>query len=155
LSNSDNNALIKKIAYEGRGRILDDPSQVFKSELPPVTGKTDPFYVLIIALLVLFMLDVALRRLNLRFDVWKKKLEPAQAISRAAVGKFIHIVSTPGKKLKRKNKAMQFDDNKSKINIKSEGKTSKPKQKPEKPDKEMNLDSHISQLLDKKRKWKN
>jgi len=155
LSNSDNNVLIQKIAYEGGGRILDDPSQVFKSELPPVTGKTDPFYVLIIVLLVLFMLDVALRRLNLRFDVWKKKLEPAQTIGRAAVDKFVHIVSTPGKRLKKKNKTIQYDDNKNKINIKSGDKTNKPKREPETSDKEINLDSHISQLLDKKRKWKN
>jgi len=159
LSDSNNYALIQKIAYEGGGRILDDPSQVFKSELPPVTGKTDPFFVLIIVLLVIFTLDVTLRRLNLRFDAWRKKLEPAQEFSRAAVGKLVHIVSTPGKKLKRKNNDLIFvknknADNKNRKKIKPEGESNLSNREPKISNEGTNMDSHISQLLDKKRKWK-
>ncbi|HHW49001.1 MAG TPA: VWA domain-containing protein [Clostridiaceae bacterium] len=154
LSNNDSNTLIQKIAYEGGGRILEDPSQVFESELPPVTGKTDPFYALIIVLLVLFMLDIAFRRLNFRFEMWRKKLESVQALSKTAVGRFVHIVRTSEKGLKLKNKIKQIDDNKNINNIKSGSETIKHKPKSETSENKINVDSHISQLLDKKRKWK-
>ena len=86
---SDNNdALIQKMAYEGGGRILDDPARVFEGELPDVEGKTDPSHALFIVLILLFMLDVALRRINLRPELWGKKLEPVMAAGKTALGKF-------------------------------------------------------------------
>lgn len=61
----DDNTLLQKLAKAGGGRILETPSQVFGSELAAVTGTTDPTLPLLITALVLFMLDIAVRRLNL------------------------------------------------------------------------------------------
>ena len=84
LLEGSNETLLQKIAYEGGGRMLDDPSRVFKSELPPVTGKVDPTHMLYIVVFALFIIDVALKRLNLRFDLWIKK--PVQALAAGKAG---------------------------------------------------------------------
>jgi len=70
----DNYVLLQKIVYEGGGRLLSDPAQVFESELPPVTGKIDPTYVLIIVVLILFMLDVVIRRVSFHPGTWAKRI---------------------------------------------------------------------------------
>lgn len=94
LLESSNEALLQKIVYEGGGRMLDDPSQVFKGELPPVAGKVDPAQGLYLTVFILFMLDVVLRRLNLPMDIWMKKLKQAIATGRARVASVkVHIAS--------------------------------------------------------------
>lgn len=74
LIGQSNNELIKKIAYEGGGRVLENPAQVFRGELPLAEGVIDVSRPLFIALLILFLMDTALRRLNIGFGMWDKKL---------------------------------------------------------------------------------
>jgi len=87
----DNHVLLQKIVYEGRGRILDDPAQVFDSELPPVIGKIDPTNILIIVVLILFLLDVVIRRVNIHPGIWAKRL-----VSIANTGKDVIVKSING-----------------------------------------------------------
>ncbi len=151
----NNNVLIQKIAYEGGGRILNDPSQVFESQLPPVTGKIDLTYVLIIIVLILFMLDVVIRRVNLHPDTWIKRF-----VSVADSGKEVII--------KNINEVMKFSNNK---NISRDKRSIKETDKRAIKDKtetigtnievnndaentKTNTNSHISQLLEMKRKRK-
>jgi Mg-chelatase subunit ChlD len=159
-----NEPLLQKIVYEGGGRILEDPAQVFKSQLPPVTGKTDPTHILLIAVFILLILDVALRRLNPNKELWKKKLEPVFASGKAAADRFtlaterkIRKERDQGKKnIIKKEKHIKME--KDLISIDSDAKRMrtliKPIQKSERNKSKPEMDSHISQLLDKKRKWK-
>jgi len=156
LMSDSNDALLQKIVYEGGGRILDDPVQVFKGELPPVTGKTDPAHMLYIVVFILFILDVATRRLNLHPDLWKKKLDPILYSGKAAVGRFTH---TAERKIKRKS---VVSENRNHLHYDTNVKTETTEEiiksiqnrNPELPKEKLSMDSHISQLLDKKRKWK-
>ena len=163
LTGSDD-TLLQKIVYEGGGHILDDPAQVFKSELQPVTGKTDPSHVFIITVFVLFMLDVAIRRLNLRADLWKKKLEPVLATCKVATDRFTFAAERKMRKKTKIGKTKRIGVEKETIegketvlyeaDVKMMETVSKQVQNSESQKEKPNMDSHISQLLDKKRKWK-
>ena len=180
LAEGSNDVLLQKFAYEGGGRILDDPAQVFDAELPPVTGKTDPAQVLFITVLALLMLDIALRRINLRADAWKKKLEPVMTAGKAtaekltiAAGKVTagkttaviknigaaKIADTAGKAETAEKAVIPREANAGQRNKEDRISAGRNKrldegirqtQNPEK----QSAESHISQLLDKKRKWK-
>ncbi len=101
LLEGSNEALLQRIAHEGGGRMLDDPAQVFNSALPPVEGKADPTHALYKTVFILFMLDIALRRLNLHVNLWKKK--PVQAV---AAG---NAAAAPGKAVESANKSVKPD----------------------------------------------
>jgi hypothetical protein len=177
LLSGDDDTLLQKIIYEGGGRLLADPSEVFKSEPPPVSGTNDPSLAILIAVSVLFMLDIAIRRLNLHSDSWKRKLEPILASGKVAARKLANTasrrISSTGREIvrtkqeiakageKRNGKENRIADNISKIeeaiNVKlkiEQGSESKTNQSTESQKEKINMDSHISQLLDKKRRWK-
>lgn len=163
LLEGSNEALLQKIAYEGGGRMLDDPAQVFKSELPPVEGKVDPTRVLFIAIFILFIIDVALKRLNLRMDLLKKKLARTAAAGKAAVaaGK---AAMTSEKTAAASGNALAMASEKAVGD--TEEKVAKPEEKADKPAQDPGSEqngsdkeepkrySHISQLLDKKQTWR-
>lgn len=158
LLTGSNDTFLQKMVFEGGGRLLEDPAQVFKSELPPVTGKTDPTYGLMIVVFILFMLDVALRRLNLHADSWKKKLEPVLASVKAAAGRVAHAAEGKIRKDREIGKEKKNREEKEfkphELNVRTLETVVKPVQKSELQKEKTNMDSHISKLLDKKRKWK-
>lgn len=177
LLSGDDDTLLQKIVYEGGGRLLEDPSEVFKSEPPPVSGTKDPSLAILIAVSVLFMLDIAIRRLNLHPDSWNRKLEPVLASGKVAAKKLAYTalrrISSTGREKARTEQEMakageerngkenKLADNISKIeeaiNVKlkiEQGSESKTNQSTESQKKKINMDSHIAQLLDKKQKWK-
>lgn len=141
LLENDNSDMIRKIALESEGRILNDLSQVFAGDLPQVAGSNDPFLILIIAVFLLFMLDIAIRRLNLRPDMWCKKLKPVFASGKAYIGQLSDRIPV-------RRTADGKDDHKAPEEKNAAG-SHKSDINNHKPDK----DSHISQLLEKKRKW--
>jgi Mg-chelatase subunit ChlD len=141
-----NEELLKKIVYEGGGRMLGDAAEVFKGELPSVTGKADPSYMFLIVIFVLFMLDVAIRRINLNTDFFKKKVDPLLAAGKAAAGRHAHAVI---RKTRKKGDSKPYN-----LEVKNKKEFIKPTQNTKAPEEKLNMDSHISQLLDKKRKWK-
>jgi len=154
LLSGKNDAFIQKIAYEGGGRILMLPSEVFESELPAVEGSIDPSHALFLILIILFMLDIATRRINLRPDRWKKKLAPAalyiEKLSELA-GK-TNVRRTIA--LNEGDKSMKREPSFGAENGTDSGEVIKDTKKVESGTEENNTGSHISHLLDKKRKWK-
>ena len=152
LLTGNNDTLLQKMVYEGGGRLLEDPSEVFESELPPVTGTTDPSHALIIAVFVLFMLDVAIRRLNLHPDLWKKRLEPVLVSGKITAKSLVHKAIN-----KKRTEAVVKTATKARNETVAEAEAetnARTMQNTELKREEPNMDSHISQLLDKKRKWK-
>lgn len=148
LLSQSNDSLLQKIAYEGGGRILDNPTQVFKSTLPPVTGMVDPSLALFIAVFILFLMDVALRRLNLNPDAWKKSLDPVLAPGKAAVERLVRF---PERKRKEKQQQKVIEPK-----AKVQDGPKEPQKASNQPGEERKQlsDSHIAVLLDKKKKWK-
>lgn len=148
LLSGNNETLLQKIVYESGGRILDDPAQVFRGALEPVTGMLDPSFPLIIAVFILFLADVALRRLNLRPERLKRKLEPLLASGKATIDRL--VVSVENRKPEKPRQ-------------KPPEQTVTPAASPEQPKKDPALpaearkgspDSHIAALLEKKKKWR-
>jgi Mg-chelatase subunit ChlD len=126
LLSENNDYLLQRIVYEGGGRMLESAEQVFKGELPEVTGTIDPTLPLIIVLLLMFLSDVALMRLNIKTEAIVKSLE--------------HIRETGwtlGKKIagpyNRKISGIRQQHAK---------------------EKQPQTGSYIGELLEKKRKWK-
>ncbi len=147
LLEGSNEALLQKIVYEGGGRMLDDPAQTFNSTLPPVEGKADPTHALYITIFILFMLDIALRRINLRVDLRKKKPVQAMFTGNAAAAPNKSAVApdkattAPIKAVKAPGRAVTAKD----MAVESANKSVKPDQEQY---------SHISRLLDKKQMWR-
>jgi len=63
--------ILERIVKQAGGKILDAPDQVFKDDLEPVWTQTEIWPGLLILALILFVFDIAIRRLNLR--IWKGK----------------------------------------------------------------------------------
>jgi Mg-chelatase subunit ChlD len=148
LLSSNGGALLQKIANEGGGRILESPAQAFEGGLPSAEGITDPSLWLLIAVLILFLADVALRRLSIRPGFLKGKLDPVLESGRTAAGRVIRFAQS-----KRKGRMP---------------KDSVPKEKgvrPEAGEKAGTAEnhtaggsgrtpaSHVEKLLEKKRNW--
>lgn len=71
IAKSEDNVL-ERLAIEGGGRVLNNGDEVFKGELKQTVGINDMTNILLIFIIILLMLDIALRRLNIPFE----KLEP-------------------------------------------------------------------------------
>lgn len=71
IAKSEDNVL-EKLATEGGGRILTNAGEVFTGELKQTVGINDMTNTLLILIIILLMMDIALRRLNIPFE----KLEP-------------------------------------------------------------------------------
>jgi len=63
--------MLERIVNQAGGEILDTPEQVFKGDLKPVWAQTEVWPGLLILALILFVLDIVIRRLNLK--LWKGK----------------------------------------------------------------------------------
>jgi len=152
LLSGDNEALLEKIVFEGGGRFLDNPAQVFKSELPPVEGKMDPSHILYALLIILLMLEISLRRLNLRPEIWSRKLRSL----------FLKVSENEEQSYEieeqseKENKSTTTHKSKTSKNIKvvkQKRKNIHEKEKENIPA-EQDPASHLSRLLDVKRKQK-
>jgi Ca-activated chloride channel homolog len=59
--------LLEKIASAGGGKVIENPQEAFSKDLPKHYGKQDIFYLLLVFVLFLFLLDVAARRFEFSF----------------------------------------------------------------------------------------
>ncbi|MGI6412774.1 MAG: VWA domain-containing protein [Syntrophomonadaceae bacterium] len=72
-----NYPFLEQLAHSTGGTIIDDPAQVFADNLAPVKGAVKLWPWFLTAALLLFLADIAARRINFRLDslsrVWQKK----------------------------------------------------------------------------------
>lgn len=74
ISREDPLLFLEKLAAEGGGRIIRDGSEVFSDELPEVSGIRDMVPVLLQLAILLFLADIAVRRLRLPINRVKELL---------------------------------------------------------------------------------
>jgi len=79
IAKSDDNVL-ENLAIEADGRILKDAKEVFTGELKQTVGINDMTNILLVLIIILLMMDIAIRRLNIPFE----KLEPV--LNKISVG---------------------------------------------------------------------
>ncbi|NLO39151.1 MAG: VWA domain-containing protein [Ruminiclostridium sp.] len=59
---------LEKLAQTGGGRLITDPSEVFKGEIQNTGARRDLTYALILVALILLLLDIALRKLQIPLE---------------------------------------------------------------------------------------
>ena len=72
---SGSREILGRIVNQAEGEILDSPEQIFKEDLEPVWTQTEIWPGLIILALILFVTDIAIRRLNIRLPIRNRKRE--------------------------------------------------------------------------------
>jgi Mg-chelatase subunit ChlD len=70
---------LDRLIKEAGGMLINTPEDVYKGEIKDIFGAVDLTPTLLIAALILFMLDIALRRLNLPLAAVEEKLLAARA----------------------------------------------------------------------------
>ncbi|MFO7295559.1 MAG: VWA domain-containing protein [Clostridia bacterium] len=65
IRNRGSDELLKKVVKETGGMLLDEPAQVFREDLQPIRAESEVWPYLLSAALVLFVIEVALRRLKI------------------------------------------------------------------------------------------
>lgn len=137
---------LEKLAYEGGGRIIKDPGEVFSGEVAPVVSITDMVPILLPMVILLFLFDIALRRLNIPFG----KVEAAVQTVTSKGTKFVSVVSKPvvekvgAIKLKSAKAVMRNHE------LKKAAQVERPSNKTAKDSSQDT--SHISTLLEKKKR---
>lgn len=147
ISRVDNEEFLKKLAHEGGGRIIKNPGEAFSGELAPVESVTDITPILLSLAIILFLVEIAVRRLNIPFD----RLIRPEFIEKA--GSF---AATAKKMLnsRRERGELAAEDSGEKVQEKAKKEVEvKAREAERSPDTvDTPLDSHISILLEKKRK---
>lgn len=153
ISRKDNSAFLKKLSYEGGGRVLKNSKEVFSGSLPPVVSMVDMTPILITLMIFLLMLDIAARRLNIDFG------KALSSVEQAASQTYQYTVKVTKPLLRKIHKPQKLQKSttghtpppaepaKTEVSeeTNTQGTTSKPVEKIE-------LSSHISTLLEKKKK---
>jgi hypothetical protein len=68
ISRVDKTGFLRQLANEGGGRILESEAEVFKEDPPPVSGSKDITHILIEMAIILFVTEIGIRRLNIKWD---------------------------------------------------------------------------------------
>jgi uncharacterized membrane protein len=76
----DGDALLRRLAAETGGRVIDDPSALFAEQGAPVRARRDLTAALLVVALVLFVLDAAQRRLA--WEGWLPQKEKAEQVEK-------------------------------------------------------------------------
>ncbi len=83
--------VLEKLASESGGRVLKDPKEVFSGELKQTVSINDMTNILLILIIILMMMDIALRRLNIPFE----KVEPVLAKIANTSRSIVKVLSKP------------------------------------------------------------
>lgn len=147
ISRADNEEFLKKLAHEGGGRIIKNPGEVFSGELAPVESVTDITPILLSLAIILFLVEIAVRRLNIPFDrlIRSKFIEKAGSFA-AAAKIMLDSRTTRDGLMAEKPREKEQGETKEEVEVKD--------REEEKSSDTLgtSLDSHISILLEKKRK---
>ncbi len=143
-----NNTAITDFLTEVGGKQITTPLEVFDKDIENVKSRKYLTNLLLILSIILFMIDIAYRRLNINFEV---KLSKKSKDSKPKVPKLKKEKNKKGKNNKEKsNKEADLNsENQSKIDKERNTKAQSNKQKPKKENKEKNL-LNTSELLNKK-----
>lgn len=143
--------LLERLVYESGGRVIKNADEVFSGDIDKIENINDITDILLLLALVLFIIDIAIRRLNISF----RKLDAVLEKGRNAAYKIKGSVETKlatSKQIKMpeiNKKNQQFAEDKVKD---KKRKKEKAGEKPEKKEKQHTDTSHISKLLESKRK---
>jgi len=162
----DDGKMLQKIAFEGGGRLLTDPKQVFSGTLQNVYGMSDPAFEVVVLLTVLFILDVTVRRIKFEPGKWmvgaRKVLGAGKTAAYRTIGaalrKQAEKITNQAekreiKKIMRDTQSRNNDFDNGSTDIKKGTEKSSPDKKAGSSGESSGTD-HISYLLEKKRKWK-
>lgn len=125
--------LLKRLAEVTGGRLLTSPDSLYTSKLSDVFGKNDISNLLLLIALILFILDIAIRR----FPAISHNLETALIKVLAFNNNFSNKKESKHKYIKKSNKTTESDKTKTKIT----------KQKTQKDNKKINVTSNTSNAL--------
>ncbi|MCX7841727.1 MAG: VWA domain-containing protein [Clostridia bacterium] len=139
---SDASALLEKLAHEGGGRILKDAGDVFSGKLAPIETVTDMTPYLLPMVILLFMLDIALRRLNISL----RRFEPAIRRAADAVAPIKEAVTRPAARFVKSISQRPKIEPERQVEKKQKPKAQEPQKK------EADQASHVSHLLEKKKR---
>ncbi len=144
ISEKNNTGFLEKIAAAGGGRIISSAADVFSGELEEVTAINDITDLLLIIAILLYLVEIAIRRLNIPFE---RFFGYAKTVSYNA-GKYTKQV------LDINFKRLEADKTKN-VNLKNiENDSKKEKNKKVLNNIKKDEDSHISALLEKMKKRK-
>lgn len=135
----DSTEFMQKLASEGNGRVLGSSGEVFANRLAPVASITDMTPYFLTLMIFLLLLDIAVRRLNLSL----KPLEPFMQKTASLGGKAVKAAVKPI----RKSGAAKPEPG-----INPEQPTVETGSSEEQKNNTALPDSHISLLLDKKKR---
>ncbi|MDQ2087186.1 VWA domain-containing protein [Herbivorax sp. ANBcel31] len=141
----DGKELLERVVYESGGRIIKNSNEVFSGDTDPIENINDMTDTLLLLALILLMIDITIRRLNISFRKFEVILEKGRSVA-APIKNRIKIKD--GKK--DIGKDVRVRDGK--VESEVEMKKSDEDKKREKIDKNNKDTSHISKLLESKRK---
>lgn len=143
--------LLERLIYESGGRIIKNAGEVFSGDTTEIENINDISDFLLMLALVLLIIDIAVRRLNISFRKLNVVLEKGRDVTAVLKEKIVTRIETDRKKQQfdESNKAKKIEKE---VTDKSEKKAHK-KAHLEKEKKQQHTDtSHISKLLESKRK---
>lgn len=65
---------LDRLVYESQGKYINNGKEVYEGGLPDVSGRRSLTAFFLIAALIIFLIDIAIRRLNLPFEKYGKRL---------------------------------------------------------------------------------
>lgn len=63
---------LDRLVYESQGKYIDSPKEIYKGDIENVRGRRDLTPFLLVMALIIFLLDIAIRRLSLPFEKLRK-----------------------------------------------------------------------------------
>ena len=139
---------LEKLVYESGGKVINNPDEVFISELIPVESIIDITYYLLLFAIILFMLDIILRRFGGLLPKIERTAVDTIKASKTVVKKAgnFKINKRSGKKYVNKKKSFSKD----KSDKKDSNEVAENKSKTGEDDKKSNLDILLEKKKDRK-----
>ncbi|MBP7175850.1 MAG: VWA domain-containing protein [Thermoclostridium sp.] len=154
---------LEKLAQTGGGRMITDPSEVFKGEIQNTGARRDLTYALILAALILLLLDIALRKLQIPLEpiilfVKEKIVAPtANIVKELKKPKKTAVIAPTGSRAQDMPEEPPAAEKPAESEPKGPSAAQKSNQiKPSSPKEEPVNDSkdHINALLNRRKQWK-
>jgi len=146
ITRENGSELIERLATQSGGRIIKDSSQVFAGKLASIVNINDATNILIILIIILLMIDITIRRLNIHFKILGKVFIRMNSYRISAGGVCSSAIDSIKSQMVNKE---QVNETRKTSN---DDKPSKAKEKPIEIKSDSDGDSHISKMLEKKRK---
>ncbi|NLY43625.1 MAG: VWA domain-containing protein [Clostridiaceae bacterium] len=137
---------VRRLAEEGGGRVLENAEQALNTNIDKVWSKVDLTPLFLILAILLFMVDIALRRINIPYGKMKELSEKVtdrlEYVRVKAADKLVKAVKV--EKAERVEKVGEAEKTKKEKEVRKKERTNKEKEIPQQP-------THTSRLLDMKK----